>query len=346
MITGDYPVTARAIAKQAGIDAGEVMTGDELKELSDEDLQARVKHCSIFARTVPQQKLRIVNAFKANGEVVAMTGDGVNDAPSLKAAHIGIAMGGRGTDVAREASSIVLLDDSFASIVQSVRMGRRIYDNLQKAIGFIFSVHVPIAGLAVLPLLLGLPIILWPIHIALLELVIDPVCSLAFEAEEEEGDLMQRPPRPPEAKLSPLPLIAWNMAQGAIAFGLVAFIAVLAHRNGLPEDELRALTFFALVLCIVGLIFGQRNHSTSVFVSLSRPNRMLKAVLLVTAFLLSAILLVPSLADLFRFGPLHLHDLALTMGAGFVTLLVMDFLKHWRLKTIGRQGLPPAPNGP
>jgi Ca2+-transporting ATPase len=143
-----------------------------------------------------------------------------------------------------------------------------------------------------------------------------------------------------------LPLIAWNMAQGAIAFGLVAFIAVLAHRNGLPEDELRALAFFALVLCIVGLIFGQRNHSTSVFVSLSRPNRMLKAVLLVTTFLLSAILLVPSLADLFRFGPLHLHDLALTLGAGFVTLLVMDFLKHWRLKTIGRQGLPPAPNGP
>ena len=147
----------------------------------------RVRDVTVFARIMPEQKLRIVNALKANGEIVAMTGDGVNDAPSLKSAHIGIAMGGRGTDVAREASSIVLLDDDFGSIVKAVRLGRRIYDNLRKAMAFIFAVHVPIAGLALLPLSSGLPIILSPIHIAFLEMVIDPVCTLVFEAEDRRG---------------------------------------------------------------------------------------------------------------------------------------------------------------
>ena len=160
-----------------------------------------MRSATVFARIMPEQKLRIVNALKGNGEIVAMTGDGVNDAPSLKAAHIGIAMGGRGTDVAREASSIVLLDDDFGSIVASVRLGRRIYDNLRKAMGFIFAVHVPIAGIALLPLLFGLPIVLRPIHIAFLEMVIDPVCSLVFEAETEEDDVMRRPPRSPDQPL-------------------------------------------------------------------------------------------------------------------------------------------------
>ena len=159
MITGDYPATARAIARQAGLDADDVVTGDDLEMMSDAELAQRVRTATVFARIMPEQKLRIVNALKANGEIVAMTGDGVNDAPSLKAAHIGIAMGGRGTDVAREASSIVLLDDDFGSIVKAIRLGRRIYDNLRKAMGFIFAVHVPIAGLALLPLIFGLPIL-------------------------------------------------------------------------------------------------------------------------------------------------------------------------------------------
>ena len=196
MITGDYPTTAQAIARQAGLDAKDVMTGDELDKLNDAELTQYVRTATVFARIMPEQKLRIVTALKANGEIVAMTGDGVNDAPSLKAAHIGIAMGGRGTDVAREASSIVLLDDDFGSIVRAVRLGRRIYDNLRKAMGFIFAVHVPIAGLALMPLLFGLPILFGPVHIAFLQMVIDPVCSLVFEAEAEEDDVMRRQPRP------------------------------------------------------------------------------------------------------------------------------------------------------
>lgn len=201
MITGDYPETARAIARQAGIDGGEVVTGTMLAAMDDAELARRVRHITIFARIMPEQKLRLVEALKHAGEIVGMTGDGVNDAPSLKAADIGIAMGGRGTDVAREAAAIVLLDDDFGSIATAIRMGRRIYDNLRKAMGFIVAVHIPIAGLALMPLLFGLPILLAPVHIALLEMIIDPVCSLVFEAETDEADVMRRPPRPSESRL-------------------------------------------------------------------------------------------------------------------------------------------------
>jgi Ca2+-transporting ATPase len=257
----------------------------------------------------------------------------VNDAPSLKAAHIGVAMGGRGTDVAREASSIVLLDDDFGSIVKSVRLGRRIHDNLRKAMGFIFAVHVPIAGLALLPLMFGLPILFGPMHIAFLEMVIDPVCSLVFEAEADEDDVMSRPPRAPDEPLFSGPLIGWSLLQGVFAFGLVAAIFVVAFQRGMAENEVRALAFFSLVLAIVSLIFVNRSFSASLIVALRRPNLALMWVLLAVAMILALTLLWPFASDLFRFGPLHLDDLALTLGAGVVVLIVLEMLKPlWRAR--------------
>lgn len=327
MITGDYPATARAIARQAGLDAAHLLTGQDVELLSDAELAMRVRSATVFARIMPEQKLRIVQALKANGEIVAMTGDGVNDAPSLKAAHIGIAMGGRGTDVAREASSIVLLDDDFGSIVTAVRLGRRIYDNLRKAVGFIFAVHVPIAGLALMPLLFGLPILFGPIHIAFLEMIIDPVCSLVFEAETEEDDVMQRRPRSPDEPLISGRLIGWSLLQGTIAFALVAVIFIVGLRRGMPEAEVRALAFFSLVLTIVGLIFVNRSFSTSLKAALLRPNSSLAGVLLIVATVLSLTLLWPFASKLFHFGPLHWDDLAQPLGAGVLVLVLLELLK-------------------
>ena len=210
MITGDYPLTARTIARQAGLPAGETLTGDDLASLGDAALRQRIRSANVCARIAPEQKLRIVQALKANGDVVAMTGDGVNDAPALKAAHVGIAMGGRGTDVAREAASLVLLDDHFLSIVHAVRLGRRIFDNLRKSMSYMLAVHVPIAGMALLPVLLGWPVMLYPMHIVFLELIIDPACSMAFENEPAEPDIMQPPPRNPTAPLFGGWTLAWR----------------------------------------------------------------------------------------------------------------------------------------
>jgi P-type Ca2+ transporter type 2C len=331
MITGDYPATAQAVARQAGLESVHFMTGNELTRCSDTALAERVRQATVFARITPDQKLRIVNALKAQGEIVAMTGDGVNDAPSLKAAHIGIAMGGRGTDVAREASSIVLLDDDFGSVVKAVRLGRRIYDNLRKAMGFIFAVHVPIAGLALLPLAFGLPLIFSPIHIAFLEMVIDPVCTLVFESEGEEADVMSRLPRAPDEPLFSGRLIWWSILQGTLAFALVAAIYVLAYRRGMPEAEARALAFFSLVTVVVALIFVNRSFSASIGTALFRSNRALKYVLSMIVGILALTLAWPAARDLFRFGPLHADDLALTLGAGFLVLLILEIMKPlWR----------------
>jgi Ca2+-transporting ATPase len=333
MITGDYPATALAIARQSGLEISDVLTGDDLGNLDHAALAQRVKEVNVFARIVPDQKLRIVQALKNNGEIVAMTGDGVNDAPSLKAAHIGVAMGGRGTDVAREASSIVLLDDDFGSIVTAIRLGRRIYDNLRKAMGFIFAVHVPIAGMALLPLVLGLPIFFSPIHIAFLEMIIDPVCSLVFEAETDERDVMRRPPRAPDAPLFSWALIAWSVLQGMLGFTVVALVYVVALYRGMPEDEARALGFFSLVLTILSLVLVNRSFSTSLVSAFRRPNAALASILLVAAIVLLSVLFWPAAASLFRFGPLHSDDLLVTLAAAAVVLLGLEALKPiWRAR--------------
>jgi len=327
MITGDHPATACTIAAQAGLDTGAAaLTGAEVALMSDAELRQRVAGVTVFARVMPEQKLRIVEAFKASGQVVAMTGDGVNDAPSLKAAHIGIAMGSRGTDVAREASSLVLLDDDFSSIVHAVRLGRRIYDNLRKAMAFILAVHVPIAGLSLLPLLLGLPLVFMPVHIAFLELLIDPVCSVVFEAETEESDVMKRPPRDPAAALFSFGLIASSVLQGSVVLLAVGafFIALLAGQ--VPEAEARAAAFAALVVCNVALIVVNRSLSGSVVAGVKRPNRALWRMLAATAALLAAALYIAPLRELFRFAPVAPPTLVGALGLGLAVLAVLAVL--------------------
>jgi Ca2+-transporting ATPase len=328
MITGDYPQTARAIAAQANLETGDVVAGGELEGMSDDDLKQRVRSATIFARTMPEQKLRIVDALKANGEVVAMTGDGVNDAPSLKAAHIGIAMGGRGTDVAREAASLILLDDDFTSIVTAIRLGRRIYDNLRKAMAYILAIHVPIAGLALIPLLFGLPLVFWPLHIAFLEMVIDPVCSIVFEAEGEEADMMRRPPRHPSEPLFTAGFVIWSLLQGALVLALVASLFVMALHQGLSEPDARSLAFAALVATNLGLVLVNRSLGTSVIAALARPNATLWWVVAVTATIFAAVILFPPARELFHFGPLHGDDVVVALASGLASLFLLELAKR------------------
>ncbi len=337
MITGDYPATALAIAREAGLTAHEAITGDVITAMSDDALSAAVASAVVFARIMPEQKLRIVNALKSGGAIVAMTGDGVNDAPSLKAADIGVAMGGRGTDVAREAASIVLLDDDFGSIVATVRLGRRIYDNLRKAMSFILAVHVPIAGLALIPLLFGMPLLFGPIHIAFLEMVIDPVCALVFEAEEEEEGVMNLPPRPIGEPLFSTPTILWSLLQGALVLAVVSTVLFLAPDQGMDTDQVRALTFHTLVFAVVALIFVNRSASSSVITAFTRPNHALATVLPVVASLLAVTIFWTPARDLFGFGSLHPVYFAVPTLAGLTILLVLDLLKPiWRAGTLAQ----------
>lgn len=331
MITGDYPQTARAIARQAGIAADDILTGTDLAAMSDDALRSRLATVGVCARIMPEQKLRLVEAFKADGAIVAMTGDGVNDAPSLKAAHIGIAMGGRGTDVAREASSVVLLDDDFGSIVTGVRTGRRIYDNLRKAMAFIVAVHIPVAGIALLPLITGWPLLLGPVHIAFIEMIIDPVCSLAFEVETDERDVMNRPPRQPETPLFSRSLLAWSVVQGLVVLAITAAWTGYFAQSGASEGTMRAGAFFMLVLGIAGLILVNRRFSASMVSALIRPNRALALVLGVVAAILAATQLVPQVAGLFRFGQVDGPALALMGASAAAMLIVLEWAKRlWR----------------
>ena len=332
MITGDYPATALAIALQAGLDGDRVITGADLQAMSDDALANAVQTAAIFARIQPEQKLRIVKAFKAGGAVVAMTGDGVNDAPSLKAAHIGVAMGGRGTDVAREAASIMLLDDDFGSIVTTIRLGRRIYDNLRKAMSFILAVHVPIAGLALMPLLFGMPLMFSPIHIAFLEMVIDPVCSLVFEAEAAEAGLMKRPPRPALEPLFSGPTVVWSLFQGILVLLTVGAIVWSAPLYGISEGQTRALGFTALVLSIVALILVDRATTSSILKAVLQPNKALAVVLPIVGICLGIALFLDPAQEMFGFADVPSLWLALPPAAAFAVLVALELLKPiWRL---------------
>ncbi len=328
MITGDYPVTAGHIAGEIGLELdGGVITGPELDRMSDEELRERIKTASVFARAVPEQKLRLVQALKATGEVVAMTGDGVNDAPALTAAHIGVAMGGRGTDVAREAAALVLLDDNFASIVKAVRMGRRIFDNLKKAMTFIFSVHIPIAGMSLFPVLIGWPLAMLPIHIVFLELIIDPACSVVFEAETDEADIMSRPPRRLDEPLFGKRMVLIGLGQGLGVLALVAAAFGLALGQPGGETKARVLSFALLVVANLGLILANRSRTRSLIETLRTPNAAMWWVAGGAALFLVLSVFVPPLRELFRFGTARAWEWAAVAAAGLASIVLSSGVK-------------------
>lgn len=328
MITGDYPGTARNIAKQIGLEPRqEVITGPELDDMDDSELRDRIKNVNIFARMVPEQKLRLVNALKSENEVVVMTGDGVNDAPALKSAQIGISMGGRGTDVAREASSLVLLDDDFSSIVAACKMGRRIFDNLKKAVAYIFAIHIPIVGMSLIPVFFKMPLVLFPVQIVFLELIIDPACSVVFEAEKAEANVMKRPPRNPKEPIFDRNMISLSLLQGISVLIIVLTVFVISLYRGQGETEARTLCFTTLIIANLALILTNRSWTRTIIESLRTPNSALWWVIGGALLFLALILSFEPLRELFQFNTLHLNDIIICFVAGSVSILWFEGLK-------------------
>lgn len=327
MITGDYPLTAQAIARDAGLDASRIITGAQIDAATDLQLKKMVDDVQVFARTLPQQKLRLVQALKARREIVAMTGDGVNDAPALKAAHIGISMGQRGTDVAREASSLVLLNDDFSAMVEAVRLGRRIVDNLRKALRYVIGVHVPIAGIALLPLLTGTPLILTPAVVMFMEMIINPASSIVFKSEHGERDLMQRPPRKPGSPLFDARNIAYALLQGLgllVACGAVLLIGI---RSDWMQGQIRAAVFVVMVTGNLAMIMVSRSDRVHFFTLLTRPNAAQWMVMLATAVALTLVLNVPWLSQAFLFDALRWPQLFIALGMAVLALCWMELVK-------------------
>lgn len=333
MITGDYPATAINIGREIGLkNCDDVITGPQLEELSEAELAEKIKTVNIFARVVPEQKLKIVNALKRNNEIVAMTGDGVNDAPALKAANIGIAMGEKGTDVAREAASLVLMDDNFASIVGAVRMGRRIFDNLQKALGYIFAIHVPIAGLSLIPVFFAdLPLILWPVHIVFLELIIDPACSIIFEAEKEELNVMSRKPKAYDEPFFGAKKILLSCSQGIGILIIVFAVYLFGLKYGYSEREVRALAFTTLIASNIAVILSNRSWTRNIFQILATSNSTVKWVAGGAAFFLVLILNIPFLLQLFQFDKISFVEAIICVGAGFLSIVWFELYKVFKL---------------
>jgi P-type Ca2+ transporter type 2C len=338
MISGDYPATALQIARQAGLNTElGVLTGSQLAKMDESQLLEQIKGIDVFARMVPEQKLRLVDTLKKSGEIVAMTGDGVNDAPALKSAHIGIAMGERGTDVAREAADLVLLDDDFSSIVRAIRLGRRVHDNLKKAMVYTLAAHVPIAGLTLISVVFGWPLILLPVHIAFLHLIIDPACSVVFEAEPEESDIMNRPPILANEPLFDRATLGIALSQGASVLGVLLLLFAAAYYLGAGEFDARALTFSGLIVANLGMILVNRSWTRTVFETIRSPNSALWWVISLALIFLAAVLYIPALQTLFRFSVLHPNDLLLSLAAGLAGVLWFELLKLWNRRRIATQ---------
>jgi Ca2+-transporting ATPase len=333
MMTGDHPATAVSVARQAGLSTdAPVITGTELATLSDEALTERLGETHIFCRVQPDQKLRLVRAFKARGDVVAMTGDGVNDAPALKASDIGVAMGARGTEVAREAAALVLLNDDFSSLVTAVRYGRRVFANLRKAIVFVVAVHVPIVGLSIVPVMFGWPMLLMPVHILFLQLIIDPACSVVFEAEPLEADAMRLPPRRPDQRLFDKAVMVRGLWQGAGL--LLLLLAVYAGarawlpNDGQRDDIARALTFVVLVLSNLGLIHANRSWGRTDLSGNPESNKQFGWIAAGTVVVLGMVLSVPLISRLFSFAAPPPAMLMAALGAAVLSMVWFEGVKR------------------
>lgn len=328
MITGDYPGTAVYVAERAGLPNPTLyLTGDDLESMPLSELQKKMSDVHLFARVVPEQKLRIIEALKANGEIVAMTGDGVNDAPALKAAHIGISMGMRGTDVAREASALVLLNDDFSSIVSAVRLGRRIFDNIKRAMRYVLAVHIPIIGVSFLPVALGFPPILFPAHIAFLEFIIDPTCSIVFETIEEDTHIMKRKPRNLHEPLLNRRVFAVGMLQGLSVFALLFGLNAWLLYTGRDVEVIRAMMFYALVISNLILIVMNLSWSEHVFTALSTPNKTLWLVVGGALAGMAGLQLAPPLRSLFSMGAISVVDALLLLLLSGLLLVWLEVLK-------------------
>jgi len=327
MITGDHPITAKQIAIQAGIEASNVLTGPEIQSMDNINLQNLVKNTTVFVRITPQQKLYIIQAMQANGEVVAMTGDGINDAPALKTANVGISMGKHGTDVAREASSLVLLNDNFASLVQAIRQGRRIFDNLQKAINYIIAVHIPIAAAVLLPLILGNPPILTPIHILFLEIIIDPASAVIYEMEIEEEDVMKRSPRNPNFSWFNVENLSMAIMQGiGISVLLtVCYISLLGSENKTSLANTAAFTFLAISNLM--LILVNRSSNKSLVQILKVPNPSQKWIFLWVITALMMLISIPNLREKWAFTNINISTAIFLIALTFLGLAWCELMK-------------------
>jgi Ca2+-transporting ATPase len=330
IVTGDHPATALGVARQLGLDGGGALTGTELSTMDAGALAERLRTTTAVARVLPEQKLTVVRALQEAGEVVAMTGDGVNDAPALKAADIGVAMGGRGSDVAREAAGVVLLDDDFATLVAGVREGRRIFDNIRKAMAFVVSVHIPIAGIALAAVAADWPLILLPIHVLFLEMVIDPSCTIVFEADPEAAGLMERPPRPADEPILDREAIRLSVLRGVSSLAAALAVAWRGAALGWPEDRLRAAVFATVLLTNLALIVASLSDRRGLRATLRAPNPALWWLLAGATGTLAAGLFVPTLRSAFHFAPLDAAaaaTVAASVAAGFAAMLVFVRLR-------------------
>lgn len=328
IVTGDYAGTAQYVARAVGIEDPDLsLTGEEISVMNDAQLSDAVSSVNVFARIAPTQKFRLVQALRAQGQVVAMTGDGINDAPALKEADVGIAMGKYGTDVAREAASLVLLDDDVSSIVEAIRTGRHIFDNIRKAASYIIAIHVPIASITLLPLFLRGPLVLLPSHIALLELIIDPACSVVFESEPPEDRVMDRPPRNIRTPLFTMKSMAFRIVQGCMVSVVAAGVYVGAYLVHWTENDIRTVTTLALISANVSLIVSNLSWGKLSLMALLLKNQTLPLLLAGVTGIVMVIYGIPFLRDIFHVSRITGGFALIAVTAGVISFILAEAIE-------------------